>query len=80
MGRGLALRWALMHEVWLGSRQLEKADAVAREYDSIARGFHEDRMKGTTRGALRFHDLWTWLFLRFHPDTPSKWSHRSRLT
>jgi NADPH-dependent F420 reductase len=52
MGRGLALRWALMHEVWLGSRQVQKADAVAQEYDRIARGFHEDRMKGMIRGAL----------------------------
>jgi predicted dinucleotide-binding enzyme len=45
MGRGLALRWALMHEVWLGSRQVERAEAMAREYDSVARGFYEDRMK-----------------------------------
>jgi NADPH-dependent F420 reductase len=52
MGRGLALRWALMHDIWLGSREVEKANAVAREYDSIARGFHEDRMKGSIAGAL----------------------------
>jgi predicted dinucleotide-binding enzyme len=22
MGRGLALRWALIHEIWLGSRKI----------------------------------------------------------
>jgi NADPH-dependent F420 reductase len=52
MGRGLALRWALMHEVWLGSRQLDKAETVAREYDRVARGFYEERMKGSIRGAV----------------------------
>jgi len=52
MGRGLALRWALMHEVWLGSRRIEKAEAVSREYESVARGFYGTRMKGRIRGAL----------------------------
>lgn len=52
MGRGLALRWALMHEVWLGSRQMEKAEAISRECDSIARGFYGGRMKGAVRGAV----------------------------
>ena len=58
MGRGLALRWALIHEVWLGSRQLEKAQAVAREYEQVARGFYENRMKGKISGAV-------------NPDVPS---------
>jgi len=52
MGRGLALRWALMHEVWLGSRRAEKAEAVSREYGSVARGFYGNRMNGSIRGAL----------------------------
>jgi NADPH-dependent F420 reductase len=52
MGRGLALRWALMHEVWLGSRQVEKADAVAQEYDRVAHGFYENRMRGKISGAV----------------------------
>ena len=51
MGRGLALRWAPMHDVWLGSRRIEKAEAVSREYDSVAHGFYENRMKGSIKGA-----------------------------
>jgi hypothetical protein len=51
MGRGLALRWALMHEIWLGSRRIEKAETVSREYESVARGFYGNRMKGHIKGA-----------------------------
>ena len=52
MGRGLALRWALMHDVWLGSRRIEKAEAVSHEYDSVARGFYGNRMKGSIKGVV----------------------------
>jgi 8-hydroxy-5-deazaflavin:NADPH oxidoreductase len=52
MGRGLALRWALMHDVWLGSRRFEKAEAVSREYESVARGFYGNRMKGSIKGVV----------------------------
>ncbi len=52
MGRGLALRWALMHEVWLGSRRAEKAESVSHEYESVARGFYARRMKGAIKGAV----------------------------
>lgn len=52
MGRGLALRWALMHDVWLGSRRVEKAETVSREYGSVARGFYGNRMKGSIKGAV----------------------------
>jgi 8-hydroxy-5-deazaflavin:NADPH oxidoreductase len=52
MGRGLALRWALMHEIWLGSRRIEKAETVSREYESVARGFYGNRMKGSIKGVV----------------------------
>jgi NADPH-dependent F420 reductase len=52
MGRGLALRWALMHDVWLGSRRVEKAETVSREYESVARGFYGNRMKGSIKGVV----------------------------
>jgi len=52
MGRGLALRWALIHEIWLGSRKIEKAETVSREYESVARGFYGNRMKGSIKGAM----------------------------
>ena len=52
MGKGLALRWALMHDVWLGSRRIEKAETVSREYESVARGFYGNRMKGSIKGVV----------------------------
>lgn len=52
MGRGLALRWALMHDIWLGSRRVEKAETISREYASVARGFYGNRMKGSIKGAV----------------------------
>ena len=52
MGRGLALRWALKHDVLLGSRSLDKACGVTREQESLARGFYQDEMQGSINGAL----------------------------
>ena len=52
MGRGLTLRWALMHDIWLGSRRIEKAETVSREYESVARGFYGNRMKGHIKGVV----------------------------
>jgi len=52
MGRGLALRWALMHDIWLGSRRIEKAETVSHEYESVARGFYGNRMKGHIKGVV----------------------------
>ena len=52
MGRGLALRWALKHDVLLGSRSLDKACGVASEQESLARGFYQDEMRGSINGAL----------------------------
>ena len=46
------MRWAVKHEVWLGSRRLEKAESVSREYESVARGFYGSRMKGAIKGAV----------------------------
>ena len=52
MGKGLALRWALRHQVCLGSRRADKAARVAADYDRIARGYHGRRMEGGITGAL----------------------------
>jgi len=41
-----------MHDVWLGSRRIEKAEAVSREYESVARGFYGNRMKGSIKGVV----------------------------
>lgn len=52
MGRGLALRWVVMHEVWLGSRRIEKAELISQEYESVARGFYGPQKRGRIRGVV----------------------------
>ena len=52
MGRGLAIRWALKHDVLLGSRSLDRAREVAKEQESVARGFYQAEMQGSIRGGL----------------------------
>lgn len=52
MGRGLTVRWALKHEILIGSRTLEKAQAAAKELEKIARGFYQSEMKGSIIGKL----------------------------
>jgi NADPH-dependent F420 reductase len=51
MGRGLAVRWALKHDVLLGSRSLDKACEIAKEQETCARGFYQVDMKGSIKGA-----------------------------
>jgi len=52
MGGGLALRWALKHDVLVGSRSLEKAIDVANQLDRVARGFYQGRMHGSVKGKI----------------------------
>jgi NADPH-dependent F420 reductase len=52
MGKGLALRWSLNHEVYLGSRYQDSARTVARRYTSVARGYYGERMSGRVEGGL----------------------------
>ncbi len=41
-----------MHDIWLGSRRIEKAETVSHEYESVARGFYGNRMKGHIKGVV----------------------------
>ncbi|MCW3992608.1 MAG: NADPH-dependent F420 reductase [Candidatus Bathyarchaeota archaeon] len=52
MGRGLAIRWALRHEVIVGSRRLEKARRIARDLNRLARGFYQAEMQGGITGVV----------------------------
>ena len=52
MGKGLALRWCPKHEIILGSRDLAKAVSVARNYNSIARGFYGNEIGERIQGNL----------------------------
>ena len=52
MGRGLTIRWAVKHDIIIGSRTSEKAQAAAKELENVAKGFYQSEMKGSIRGAL----------------------------
>ena len=52
MGRGLTIRWALKHDILVGSRSLDKAHHIAREQENIARGFYQAEIQGSITGAL----------------------------
>lgn len=50
MGRGLAIRWAIKHDILVGSRILEKAKETARNLEGLAAGFYVDQFKGSFTG------------------------------
>lgn len=52
MGRGLTIRWALKHEILVGSRRLEKALRIAKEMSELARGFYQAEMEGGVTGVV----------------------------
>ncbi|UCH58035.1 MAG: NADPH-dependent F420 reductase [Candidatus Bathyarchaeota archaeon] len=52
MGRGLTIRWALKHEILVGSRNLDKASRIAKGLSNLARGFYQSEMGGIITGVL----------------------------
>ena len=50
MGRGLAIRWALKHDVVIGSRSSDRASEIAKEQENIARGYYQAEMNGSIKG------------------------------
>jgi hypothetical protein len=52
MGRGLAIRWVLKHDILIGSRSLDKARRIAKELQTIARGFYQVEVQGNIQGVL----------------------------
>jgi len=52
MGRGLAIRWALKHDILIGSRSLDKARRTAKEQENIAKGFYQAEIQGSIKGVL----------------------------
>lgn len=52
MGRGLTIRWALKHDILVGSRYLDKARTVAKEQEKIARGFYQTDYRGSITGVI----------------------------
>jgi NADPH-dependent F420 reductase len=52
MGRGLAIRLGLKHDILIGSRSLDKAQKIAKERKDVARGFYQEEIQGSFRGVL----------------------------
>jgi hypothetical protein len=52
MGTGLTIRWALKHDVYIGSRSSPKAEDVAHRLYNLARGFYQSDMEGSITGML----------------------------
>ena len=52
MGRGLTVRWALKHDILLGSRSIERARGIAGEQEKIARGFYQAEIRGSIVGVV----------------------------
>jgi NADPH-dependent F420 reductase len=52
MGRGLAARLALKHEILIGSRSLAKAQRIARELNNLSKGFYQAEMQGNITGLV----------------------------
>lgn len=52
MGRGLALRLSINHEVTIGSRSVEKAVEAAAALTAKARNFYGPKMNGSITGTL----------------------------
>ncbi|RMF31236.1 MAG: NADPH-dependent F420 reductase [Candidatus Nitrosothermus koennekii] len=49
MGEGLALRWALNHDILIGSRKEERAKEAAEEYSKIIKERYQD-LRGSIEG------------------------------
>ena len=52
MGRGLAIRLAMRHDILVGSRSLEKAGRIAKNLENVARGFYLNELEGSIAGVL----------------------------
>jgi len=52
MGRGLAVRLSLKHDILMGSRSIERASATALNLNNYAKGFYQDDRRGSIRGVL----------------------------
>lgn len=57
MGRGLALRLSLIHDVFVGSRRKERAERVEEELSKLAHGFYQRDMQGSIRGCINVEAL-----------------------
>ncbi|MGZ4850588.1 MAG: NADPH-dependent F420 reductase, partial [Candidatus Bathyarchaeia archaeon] len=51
MGSGLALRLTRNHDVFITSRNMEKATQIAKELEVIAKAFYKNSMQGSIKGA-----------------------------
>jgi hypothetical protein len=52
MGTGLAIRWSPKHDIYIGSRSLEKAERIASRLSSLAKGFYQNKLGGSITGFI----------------------------
>jgi NADPH-dependent F420 reductase len=52
MGKGLAVRLSLKHDLLMGSRSIERASSTALNLNNYAKGFYQGDRKGSIRGVL----------------------------
>ncbi len=50
MGTGLTSRWVLNHDIYIGSRSLEKAQDIVGRLRRLAQGFYQNEQKGSITG------------------------------
>jgi len=50
MGTGLTVRWALSHDILIGSRSRERAGEMAERLRRLAVGFYQNQMRGSITG------------------------------
>ena len=50
MGSGLAIRWALKHDILIGSRSTERAKETAERLKGLAVGYYQDQLQGSFTG------------------------------
>jgi len=50
MGTGLTVRWALSHDILIGSRSRERAVETAERLRRLAVGFYQNQMRGSITG------------------------------
>jgi NADPH-dependent F420 reductase len=52
MGTGLAIRWSPKHDIYIGSRSLEKAVRIASRLNNLAKGFYQNKLGGSITGLI----------------------------
>jgi len=80
LGRGLALRWCRQHDIIVGSRVKDKAEALADEYLRIASGHYGVRMLGSITGLenSKAIEAAAWVIFSVPPESAIEFAEKVR--